>query len=277
LGGIASPLVIWLVAIQAGIVTLKAIDWLAHRQPKVSLVRVRLFLTVLPGLGIDDVGPRIAGTERFGTVGRRLAAAVPGLVFGLALAALGQRLALPERSILLDSAFKTVEIYLLAGGLNHLLVAAFAGAGYRLGDAFRYPVLACSVLDFWSRYDVWIHRWLKRNLFVPIGLRKRKPVRAVLAVFAFSGVLHEYLFAPVTSEVLGWQFTFFGLHGLGAITGNWLGRAYQTLAGRRVPRPVGVIATLAFVFATAPIFIHCLDQVLDLHRDLGAWVLRMIG
>ena len=36
------------------------------------------------------------------------------------------------------------------------------------------------------------------------------------------------------------------------------------------------MTTLAFVLLSAPLFIHCLDQVLDLHRDLGRWVLRLI-
>jgi hypothetical protein len=270
-------LVILLVAIHGGIVMLKAIDWLAHRGPEISPARARWFLTVLPGLEVDDIGTLVDGRERFEIAGRRLLAAVAGLMSGLALAALGQRLALPGRSFPLDCGFKTVEIYLLAGGLNHLLVAAFAFAGYRLRDAFRYPILARSVLDFWSRYDVWIHRWLKRNVFVPVVRRGRKPAVAVLAVFTTSGLLHEYLFAPVTSELLGWQFAFFGLHGLGAITGSWLGDGYRAIAGRRVPRPIAVIATLVFVFASAPVFIHCVDRVLDLHRGVGALVLRMVG
>ena len=59
--------------------------------------------------------------------------------------------------------------------------------------------------------------------------------------------------------------------------GVWLGRKSSAIAGRRVPRPLAIAATLAFVLATAPIFIHCLDRFLDFHRDLGAWVLRING
>src|SRR5207249_7594845 len=98
----------------------------------------------------------------------------------------------------------------------------------------------------------------------------------ILAVFAVSGLLHEYVFLPVAPDLLGWQSTFFGLHGLGAIAGAGLGRGYQAIAGRRVPRPLAIAATLGFVLATAPIFIHCLDRVVDLHRVLGGWVLRTV-
>jgi hypothetical protein len=268
-------LVLWLVAIQGAIVALRAIDWLADPRGEDSLVRVWLALTVWPGLEIEDVGnPAPARLEGIGRVLRDVAAGFASLVSGLALAALGQTLALPERGFVLDSAFKAFEINLLGAGGSHLLVAAFALAGYKIGDAFRYPVLAHSVLDFWSRYNVWIHRWLKRNIFEPIGRRGRRPVLGTLAVFAFSGLMHEYIFVSVARELLGWQLTFFGLHGLGAVAGAWLGRAFQAVAGRRVPRPLAVAATLGFVLATAPIFIHCLDRVLDFHRELGEWVLR---
>src|SRR5262249_28501992 len=149
-----------------------------------------------------------------------------------------------------DSSIKAMEIYLLAGGVNDLMVATFSLAGYRVSDAFRYPILAHSVLDFWSRYNVWIHRWLKRHVFEPIGRRRRRPVLGILAVFAVSGLLHEYLILVVIPELLGWQFAFFGLHGLGAISGAWLGRRYQAIAGRRTPRPLAIAATLGFVLAT---------------------------
>src|SRR5581483_11852986 len=96
---------------------------------------------------------------------------------------------LPARGIWLDSSLKVFEIYAMAGGANSMMVGAFAVAGYRVTDGFRYPILARSVLDFWSRYNVWIHRWLKRHVFEPIGRRGRRPATGILAVFALSGLL----------------------------------------------------------------------------------------
>src|SRR5207302_8032 len=58
--------------------------------------------------------------------------------------------------------------------------------------------------------------------------------------------------------------------------GAGLGRGYRAIAGRRVQHPMAIAATLGFVLATAPIFIHCLDRVVDFHRDLGGWVLRTV-
>jgi D-alanyl-lipoteichoic acid acyltransferase DltB (MBOAT superfamily) len=172
--------------------------------------------------------------------------------------------------------FKTVEIYLLATAGNHLVVGVFGLAGYRVFDAFRYPILARSVLDFWSRYDVCIHRWLKRNIFRPVIRRGRSPATAVLAVFAFSGAAHELLFLLALPELLGWQLAFFMLHGTGAIAAAGVGRAYQARARRRLPRSLAVASTIAFVLATTPVFLHCIDRLFDMHRDVGGLVLKVI-
>ena len=140
-----------------------------------------------------------------------------------------------DHGFLVDGLFKALEIYLLAGGANSLLVGTFALAGYRVLDAFRYPIFAHSVLDFWSRYNVCIHRWLKRHIFEPLA-RRRRPTLGILAVFAFSGLMHGYFFLPFAPDLFGWQLAFFGVHGLGAIAGFRLGRAFQAPAGRHVPR-----------------------------------------
>jgi hypothetical protein len=101
-------------------------------------------------------------------------------------------------------------------------------------------------------------------------------VIGILAVFATSGLLHDYLMWLVAPDLLGWQFAFFSLHGLGAIGGTWLGRKRRSIGDRSVPRSLAVAATLGFVLVTAPIFIHCMDRVVDLHRDVGARVLARV-
>jgi hypothetical protein len=272
----ASPLAICLAAIAGGIVMIKAIDWLIRPRRANELLRVWLSLTVWPALQIEDVAVPLVGLKnRVETSLKRFAAGLPSVACGLALAALAQHLGIPARGVLLDSIWKTFEIYLLAGGSNQLLVGTFALAGFQLRDGFRYPILAHSILDFWSRYDVMIHRWLKQHIFEPIGLRRRKPALGILAVFATSGLLHEFLFVPIDRSLLGWQLAFFVMHGLGAIAGAGTGRVFRRITGRRVPRSLAIAATLVFVFLTAPVFIHCGDRVLDLHRGLGAWVLQV--
>jgi hypothetical protein len=275
--GIARPLGVILVTILGGIVMLKAIDWLCKPRQENDLLRVWLALTFWPTLEIEEVAIPIQGMRRRITLAlRRLSTGTVRVVSGLALTATGQSLDMPQFGFWLDGTFKALEIYLLGGGVNDFLVATLNLAGYRASDPFRYPILAHSVLDFWSRYNVWIHRWLKKHIFDPIGSRRRRPVLGILAVFAVSGLLHEYVIFPVAPDLLGWQSAFFGLHGLGAVGGGWLGHKYRAITGRRAPRPLAIAATLSFVLATAPIFVHCLDRVGDLHRDLGAWVLERV-
>jgi hypothetical protein len=263
-----------LIAIAGVVVMLKATGWLARPRQLHDPLRVALVLSIWPALEVDDVGIRLPALgERIRAVSLRLAAGVASLTCGLALATLGYRLDVRERGLLWDTSFKTAEICLLAGGLNHLLVGSMGLAGYRVRDGFRYPVLARSILDFWSRYDVWIQRWLKRYIFKPIVKRFRSPVTGILAVFAFSGIWHEYLFISAAPYLLGWQLAFFMLHGVGASAAARVGRSYQGVTGRRFPRALAVAATLVFVLASMPIFIHCLDPLFDLHQDLGGWVL----
>ncbi len=274
LAGTGRTRLIFVVAILGVVVMLKTIDWLARPRFEEDRSRVVLALTFWPTLQIEDVGIRIPDRrERLTLAGRRVAGGACAVVAGLALAAVGQALDVSTWGPWADSSLKVFEIYALAGGANSLMVGTFALAGFRATDGFRYPILATSVLDFWSRYNVWIHRWLERHIFEPIGRRRRRPVLGILAVFALSGLFHEYLFLPAVPAVLGLQLAFFSLHGVGAVAGAGLGRRIRARTGRRIPRALAVAATIAFVLATAPLFIRCIDRVVDLHRDIGARVL----
>jgi hypothetical protein len=276
--GVTSPLTTLLIAIVGTIGAIRAIDWLAHPRYADDRLRVILALSVWPALEVDDVLIRLpAFTQRIGQVTRRLAAGLVGIVGGLALCTLGAALGVSDRGLALDSLFKTAEVYLLATGGNHLLIGAFGVAGYRVFDGFRYPILAGSILDFWGRYNVCIHRWLKRNIFRPVVRGGRSSTTAVLAAFAFSGVGHELIFVPAAPDLAGWQLAFFMLHGAGAIAGAGLGRAYQRRTGRRPPRPIAVAGTIAFILAITPVFLHCVDRLVDLHRDVGGLIVQFLG
>jgi hypothetical protein len=268
------PLATCLVAIYCGIVGIKIVSYFDRRGPGVGYARCLLFLTAWPALEVERVLAPL-GEDRTGRVVRRVALGVVHVLPGLALLALGAAIGLPATSWTLDQLFKVFEVYALAVGANHLLIAAFAAAGFAVDDGFRYPALAHSLLDFWGRYNVWIHRWLRRHVYRRVG--SRRPVAAVLAVFAVSGVLHEYLLDVAAPAVAGRQFAFFMLHGLGCVTGSRLGRAYRERYGRRVPRPLAIAATVAFVVVTAILFVSCIDPLFSVHGDVGAWLLARLS
>jgi hypothetical protein len=242
-----------------------------------DLPRIWLAVTIWPALQIEDVAIRLPTLScRIALASRRLVGGAAGIGLGSMLCAFGQTLKLRKSASLLDAPLKAVEILLLAGGANSLLVGWAALAGYRVSAAFRYPVFARSVLDFWSRYNVWIHRWLKQNIFLPLGRGRRKPVLGIVAVFGFSGLAHEYIILRAAPELAGWQLAFFMFHAAGAIAGAGLGRMFPSAMRRPFPPQVEIALTLAFVLLTAPVFICCVDGLFDFHADLGAWVLGSI-
>jgi hypothetical protein len=275
--GMTGRLMTWLIAIAGAIGAVRTVGWLARPRYADDRLRVMLALSVWPALEVDDVMIRLPPfAQRIGEVARRFAAGLAAGAGGLVLCALGAMLGVADHSRVLDSLLKSCEVYLLATSGNHLLICAFGLAGYRVFDGFRYPLLARSIFDFWGRYNVCIHRWLKRHIFRPVVRSGRSPATAVLAAFAFSGVGHELIFLPAAPELLGWQLAFFMLQGAGAIVGAGLGRAYQARVRRRLPRSIAVAATVAFVLATAPLFLHCIDRIFDLHRDVGGLVLNLV-
>jgi hypothetical protein len=77
--------------------------------------------------------------------------------------------------------------------------------------------------------------------------------------------------------LLGWQLAFFMLQGAGAIVGDRVGRVYRRRTGRRVPRPLAITVTVTFILATMPVFLRCVDRLVDLHRQVGQLVLDLVG
>jgi hypothetical protein len=250
------PLGTFLAAVYSGILGLKMVDLFGRAGPIPSYGRALIFLSFWPSLDRDRVMlPLRIGRARI--VAGRLGRAAVDLAIGLAfLAADVAHGRMPG----FDYVLGLFEILFLGQAANHLMIAGFALIGYQVDDAFRYPVLARSILDFWSRYNVWIHRWLKRHVFDRVGGRRR-PTAAILATFAVSGLLHEYLIVVALPDLIGRQLAFFLLHGFGGIAGARLGRVYRARRGRPVPWPLGAAAALTFMIATGYLFVSCLDRI----------------
>ncbi|OTF79621.1 hypothetical protein BLA29_001630 [Euroglyphus maynei] len=66
-----------------------------------------------------------------------------------------------------------------------------------------------SISEFWRRWNLPIHRWLKRHVFFPIIYKEYSHFQATFLVFMFSGIFHEY-FVSVPLEGLSIYF-FFGM------------------------------------------------------------------
>lgn len=158
-------------------------------------------------------------------------------------------------------------LYLVFSGLTDLLAGLGMQGGIWLFESFAAPALARSPRDFWAkRWNLFIHRFALRNIFVPLGGRRR-PLRAMALVFVASGVVHEFVvFATggVVSPYVGAMLLFFGLQGLAV--------GLQVIAERkrwvpRMPRLLAVGLHQVWMTCTAPLFFAPLEYIL---RTQGA-------
>ncbi len=134
--------------------------------------------------------------------------------------------------------------------------------GLHVADAFDNPVLARAPRDFWGRrWNLFVHRWVRRFVFRPLGGR-RHPIRGVAVVFAFSGLVHEYVVVAALGawpQRIGWMTGFFAVHGLAVAVEVALMRRLGR--GPWLPRPLAVALHLVWLTATAPLFFGPLGEI----------------
>jgi hypothetical protein len=144
-----------------------------------------------------------------------------------------------------------------------MLIGQTAAALYRqlLGpalDPFDNPFAARTPADFWRRWNPAFRDFFDEFIFRPLG-GARRPVVATLAVFAVSGVAHEYVFGVATGRVQGWQMLFFMTQGCAAAA---------TLRIR--PRGRAVVlwwaGTFVFNLATSVLFCRSVNGVIAFYH-----------
>ncbi len=135
------------------------------------------------------------------------------------------------------------------------LYRQFAGPAL---DPFDHPFAARTPADFWRRWNQPFREFFHQYVFRPLG-GMRHPIRAMLAVFALSGLMHEYVYGVATGRVQGWQMLFFMLQGCAAVA-----------TGRIRPKgpavPIWWAATLAFNLATAALFFRSVNGVIPFYQ-----------
>jgi hypothetical protein len=121
--------------------------------------------------------------------------------------------------------------------------------------------LARTPAEFWRRWSWPIHLWLYRYVYLPCGGRRRA-VASVLAVFAFSGILHEVLAFVALGRITGHQSAFFGVSAAGVLASPLLesiGR--RGILGEVLIRSV----TLVFLAASAALMFVAVDALIPLY------------
>jgi hypothetical protein len=177
----------------------------------------------------------------------KLLRAVLQIAAGVALLWLCFRIDWRPLPFLLEHTAKLGAIYLCAfDGKFMAAEAAILLCGYSVLPLTDEPIAARTPADFWRRYNCEVSRFLREDFFKPVG-GLRRPVRGILAAFAFSATLHEYLSWLVTGRVYGYQLAYFALQGVAvAVTYRWRPQG--------AARSFAWFGTLAFEWATAILF-----------------------
>jgi len=162
-----------------------------------------------------------------------------------------------SHSVLPEHCSKSVGLFLVVQFLLNGLAAASRLLGIPATDFAGPFYLARTPAEFWRFYNRPVGQFLNEYLFTPLG-GPRHVVSATLLTFAFSGVMHEYLFDLPARRILGTQMAFFLIQGL-AVT-----------ATLRI-RPPGwavapaILLTFAFNLLTARLFLAAMNAVVPFY------------
>jgi radical SAM superfamily enzyme YgiQ (UPF0313 family) len=108
---------------------------------------------------------------------------------------------------------RLVLVYLVLCGALQWLTGYWRMAGYQVPDPFgRWWWASVSPARLWRGWNSVMHRWLVRQIYLPVGGR-RLPVLAVLLVFLVSGLLSALALYPVVGRLSGEMVLFFLANG----------------------------------------------------------------
>ena len=170
-----------------------------------------------------------------------------------------------DAPFVLEHCIKMFAVFLALIAVSALGVTLWRLAGGRARDFMDAPLLAATPAQFWRRYNRPAQQFLYEDVFKGLG-GFSAPVRATLATFVVSALVHEYVFGITLGRVQGYQTLFFLSQGL-AVT-----------ATARL-KPAGwklwpwIAATLTFNLATSVLFFASINSVVPFYsRGLPGWL-----
>lgn len=160
-----------------------------------------------------------------------------------------------------------LHVYLDFSAYTDMAIGGSRLLGFRILENFRWPVLARSIGDFWTRWHMTLAGWCRSYVYLPaIGLT-RNPYVAAYATFVAIGLWHAG-----SASYLCW-----GLyHGTGVAVHQTWRRRRRHAPGEASPRP----AWLTRVLATAATFLFVSASFALSAGDRGGGValgLRLFG
>ena len=165
------------------------------------------------------------------------------------------------------------QIYADFSGYTDMALGCARVLGYTLPENFRYPYLARSISEFWSRWHMTMSRFFRDYVYISLGGNRRGPVRAsgnALFTTMLSGLWHG----------ASWTYVVWGaLHGVGTIIGNLLeavglrrDRPWASPVARRLLATLAWCATFLWVVALWVVFrAHDFDDAIIMLRRATSW------
>ena len=241
------------------------------------------FLVVDPSIAWTDRAVRDAslrGTARARTGGARIARGIAKLSAeslilwgGSVLPIVGVATAPTEQFVvvhgIISGALLFMTLFVAHSGLADVQIGLLALTGMRVSERYDRPYLARSPREFWRRWNVWVGRWARRYVFVPLRtrLQARWPLAvsnaaAVLVTFSTLGLLHDIAFwaagahrNPTLIAPGVVAFAIFGVITVGwelALARRDPPRSPATATGRWVELPLMFLVVAAVVWLVHP-------------------------
>lgn len=265
----------WMVAWLLTIAIYAGLKWLAFASSEPPALgqlerserwRPLQFLLLWPGM---DAEAFLSNRAVMQPTTREVAFACGNVVAGLALVFGGVRLVMPYSAWLAGWIGLVGLAMFLLFGLAHLLSVAWRMLGVDAQPIMNRPHRASSLADFWgSRWNLAFHDIGRLFVFHPLR-RWLGAVPAVVAVFLFSGVVHDLVMSVPVRSGLGWPTLYFLLQCGGVLfersrfgkqvglSRGWRGRVYAAAI---------VLMPLTWLFHEAFI----LEIILPTLQSLGA-------
>ncbi len=194
---------------------------------------------------------------------RQLAGAVPASLFSILL---GVGLWQHDWSAVpfaLEHALKVSSIVLAVVLIANASAATWRLLGGKALDPMRNPIAAKTPADFWRRWNRPAQQFFNEYVFLPAG-GFRRAVRATLATFGISGLVHEYVFGIAVGRIQGCQILFFSLQGFAVVA------TMSTRPSERMSS-LWIAGTLVFNLSTSVLFFQSVDAVLPFYWPRSAY------
>jgi hypothetical protein len=223
---------------------------------RVYAVSIANPFTIVLRRALKEASPAKKSDVLAAVLGLSAGAAAIGLMIGIF------RIDWASHSFVAEYCVKALGLFLVVQFLLNGLAAASRLLGIPATDFAGPFFLARTPAEFWRFYNRPVGQFLNDYVFTPLG-GPRHAVLATLATFAFSGVMHEYLFDLPARRILGTQMAFFLIQGLAVI-------ATLRIRPRGRAAAPAIVLTFAFNLLTARLFLMAMSAVVPFFASRSA-------